>query len=82
MVVPNNYQKKANLQLLSRKAAAVLDNVCSEEKKKVWKKRILFVLMFVFVFGYMQRAIFYEKKKERGIERGGYKDGFINFKYY
>ena len=83
MVVPNNYQKKANLQLLSRKAAAVLDNMCSEEKKKVWKKRILFVLMFVFVFGYMQRAIFYEKKKKkRGIERGGYKDGFINFKYY
>ena len=82
MVVPNNYQKKANLQLLSRKAAVVLDKVCSEEKKKVWKKRILFVLMFVFVFGYMQRAIFYEKKKKRGIERGGYKDGFINFKYY
>ena len=65
MVVPNNYQKKANLQLLSRKAAAVLDNVCSEEKKKVWKKRILFVLMFVFVFGYMQRAIFYKKKKKK-----------------
>ena len=65
MVVPINYQKKANLQLLSTKAAAVLDNVCSEEKKKVWKKRILFVLMFVFVFGYMQRAIFYEKKKKK-----------------
>ena len=81
MVVPNNYLKKANLPLSSRKAAVVQDNVCNEEKKKkVWKKRILFVLVFVFVFGYMRCAIFYEKK--RGIERGRCKDGFINFKYY
>ena len=56
MVVPNNYQKKANLQLLSRKAAAVLDNVCSEKKKSVEKKNTFCahvrVCVWVYAAGY------------------------------
>ena len=56
---------------------------CAVRKKKVWKRRILFVLVFVFVFvfRYMRHATFYEKNI-RGIDKGGCKDGFINFKYH
>ena len=42
---------------------------------------LMFVFVFVFVFGYMRHATFYEKNI-RGIDKGGCKDGFINFKYY
>ena len=83
-------KKKTDLQLSYRKAAAVQGQSVHRELKKIYikkksveEKNIFCArqLMLMFAFGYMQHAIFYEKKYIRGIERRGCKDGFINFKY-
>ena len=81
MVVPNNYLKKANLPLSSRKAAVVQDNMVNEEKKKSVEKKNTFCAR-VCVCVWVYAVCYFLRKKKRGIERGGCKDGFINFKYY